>query len=83
MLAVGTGIAPMSQVINTILNNEEEDTMIQLLYGCRTYEDILMKKELKEWSRYWNFTCHYFLSQVRISYAGVLTLPAAIFFLSR
>ena len=64
MLAVGTGIAPMSQVIETVLNNEDEDTIIQLLYGCRTYEDILMKKELQEWSRYWNFSCQYHLSQV-------------------
>ena len=41
MLAVGTGIAYLSQVIKTILNYGCEDTLLQLLYGCRTYKDIL------------------------------------------
>ena len=54
----------MSQVIQTVLNNDCEDTLVQLLYGCRTYEDILMKAELQEWSRYWNFSCQFYLSQV-------------------
>lgn len=67
MLAVGTGIAPMSQVIQTVLNNDDDDTLIQLLYGCRTYEDILMKEEIQEWSRYWNFSCQFYLSQEDLS----------------
>ncbi|XP_045157707.2 NADH-cytochrome b5 reductase-like [Mercenaria mercenaria] len=63
MLAVGTGIAPMAQIIQTVLNNEDDETMVTLLYGCRTYQDILLKSELDDWSRYWNFTCTYYLSQ--------------------
>ncbi|XP_060551467.1 NADH-cytochrome b5 reductase-like [Ruditapes philippinarum] len=63
MLAVGTGIAPMAQIIQTVLNNEEDETMVTLLYGCKTYQDILLKTEIDDWSRYWNFTCTYFLSQ--------------------
>lgn len=63
MLAVGTGIAPMSQVIQTVLKNNDDDTMITLLYGCRTYTDILLKSELDDWARYWNFSCTFCLSQ--------------------
>lgn len=64
MLCVGTGIAPMAQLIQTILNNEDDESVITLLYGCRTYKDILLKSQLDDWSRYWNFTCTYYLSQV-------------------
>ena len=64
MLAVGTGIAPMAQIIQTVLNNEEDETMVTLLYGCKTYQDILLKSQINNWSRYWNFTCSYYLSQV-------------------
>lgn len=64
MLAVGTGIAPMSQVIQTVLNNSNDETVMHLLYGCKRYQDILMKGEIQEWSRYWNFSCQYHLSQV-------------------
>ena len=67
MLAVGTGLAPMSQIIQTVLNNDDDETILELLYGCRTYKDILMKRELHEWSRYWNFSCQYYLSQVSMS----------------
>ena len=74
MLAVGTGIAPMSQVIQTVLNNDSEDTLVQLLYGCRTYEDVLMKEEIQEWSRYWNFSCQYYLSQVMMTVACIINM---------
>nr|XP_022315131.1 NADH-cytochrome b5 reductase-like [Crassostrea virginica]XP_022315132.1 NADH-cytochrome b5 reductase-like [Crassostrea virginica]XP_022315133.1 NADH-cytochrome b5 reductase-like [Crassostrea virginica] len=63
LLAAGTGIAPMSQIIQGILGNEEDDTMIQLLYACRSYDEILMKSELNEWSSFWNFSATFVLSQ--------------------
>ncbi|XP_061175045.1 NADH-cytochrome b5 reductase-like [Saccostrea echinata] len=63
LLAAGTGIAPMSQVIQCILGNEEDDTLIQLFYACKSYEEILMKSELNEWSSFWNFSVTYVLSQ--------------------
>ncbi|XP_069126217.1 LOW QUALITY PROTEIN: NADH-cytochrome b5 reductase-like [Argopecten irradians] len=63
MLAAGSGIAPMAQVIQGILNNEEDDTRIRLLYACRSYSDILMKSQLDEWAEFWNFSVLYVLSQ--------------------
>lgn len=64
LLAAGTGIAPMSQIIQGILGNEEDDTMIQMFYACKSYNQILMKTELNDWSSFWNFSVTYVLSQV-------------------
>ena len=64
MLAAGTGIAPMLQVIQEILTNEEDETIIQLVYSCRTYDDILMKDVLNEMKAYWNFSVLYVLTKV-------------------
>ncbi|XP_046554367.1 NADH-cytochrome b5 reductase-like [Haliotis rubra] len=63
LLAAGTGIAPMSQVIQGILGEEDEETRVRLIYACRTYSDILMKTELDAWSSFWNFSVIYALSQ--------------------
>lgn len=63
MLAAGTGIAPILQVIQGIVTNEDDETFIQLVYTSRTYDDILMKDTLDELKAYWNFSVHYVLSQ--------------------
>lgn len=62
MLACGTGIAPMVQVTRTIVENEEEDTIIHCLYACRTQHDILLKPQLDHFRSFWNFTITYALS---------------------
>ena len=59
MLAAGTGIAPMIPVIKNILHNEEDETFVSLFYACKTYQDILCKKQLDEWQQFWNFKCLY------------------------
>lgn len=48
MLAGGTGITPMFQVINAILKNPKDCTKVNLLYGNLTVDDILLRKELDE-----------------------------------
>ncbi|GAB1601826.1 NADH-cytochrome b5 reductase-like [Argonauta hians] len=63
LLASGTGIAPMCPIINSILNDEDNETMIQLLFGCRYYTDILWKEHIDSWADFWNFTVLYCLSQ--------------------
>lgn len=44
MLAGGTGITPMFQVLNAILKNPKDHTCVTLLYGNLTQEDILLRK---------------------------------------
>jgi cytochrome-b5 reductase len=46
MIAGGSGITPMYQIINAVLKNPTDRTMLSLIYANVNEEDILMKKEL-------------------------------------
>lgn len=46
MIAGGTGITPMLQVIRTIVSNDDDHTMVTLIFANVTEDDILMKEEL-------------------------------------
>ena len=46
MIAGGTGITPMYQIIRAVCEDETDTTSISLLYGNKTFEDILLRKEL-------------------------------------
>jgi len=48
MIAGGTGITPMLQIIRAALKNPLDLTKISLIYANVGYEDILLKKELDE-----------------------------------
>ena len=67
MLAAGTGIAPMLQVIQGILANEHDETFIHLVYSSQIYGDILMKDTLDEMKAYWNFSVLYVVSKVSLN----------------
>lgn len=52
MIAGGTGITPMYQVIQSVLRDRAEDrTEMHLVYANRTEEDILLREELDGWAR--------------------------------
>ncbi|XP_005105174.1 NADH-cytochrome b5 reductase-like [Aplysia californica] len=63
MLCAGTGVAPMCQVISSVLSDELEDTYLRLVYACRSYKQLLAKMEIDEWRRFWNFSTIFVLSQ--------------------
>jgi NAD(P)H-flavin reductase len=48
MIAGGTGITPMLQIIRAALKNPQDNTRLSLIYANVNYEDILLKKELDE-----------------------------------
>ena len=48
MIAGGTGITPMLQIIRAALKNPSDPTKLSLIYANVTSEDILLKKELEE-----------------------------------
>mmetsp|Transcript_26768 Transcript_26768/g.20052 ORF Transcript_26768/g.20052 Transcript_26768/m.20052 type:complete len:309 (+) Transcript_26768:10-936(+) len=48
MIAGGTGITPMLQIINAIKKNPADDTELWLIFANQTEEDILLRKELEE-----------------------------------
>jgi len=47
MLAGGTGITPMLQIIENVLKNPNDATTLSLLFGNQTEEDILVREELE------------------------------------
>lgn len=46
MIAGGSGITPMLQVIDAILKNPDDNTQVSLLYANVSPDDILLKKKL-------------------------------------
>lgn len=48
MIAGGTGISPMFQVLRTALRNPSDRTTITLIYANVNQEDILLKDDLEE-----------------------------------
>ena len=51
MLAGGSGITPMFQVALAILRNEQDRTVVHLVYANVAEEDILLRKQLDAWAR--------------------------------
>lgn len=48
LIAGGTGITPMYQLIRAIFKNPDDKTKVTLVFGNISEEDILLKKELQE-----------------------------------
>eukprot|EP00928_Gymnodinium_smaydae_P089301 TRINITY_DN73291_c0_g1_i1.p1 TRINITY_DN73291_c0_g1~~TRINITY_DN73291_c0_g1_i1.p1 ORF type:complete len:301 (+),score=19.77 TRINITY_DN73291_c0_g1_i1:149-1051(+) len=63
-VAGGTGIAPMLQMIRTILSDPEENTRLSLVFANRREDDILMRDELDALVTQFpsRFRAHYVLS---------------------
>ncbi|KAM0429769.1 hypothetical protein ACHAPT_006375 [Fusarium lateritium] len=63
MLAGGTGITPMFQIIRAICEDDRDLTEVSLIYANRSEEDILLRKELESFARRYpqNFKLYYLL----------------------
>ncbi len=48
MIAGGTGITPMYQLMRKVFNDPEDKTKVTLVFGNVKEEDILLKKEFEE-----------------------------------
>ncbi|KAG9031771.1 NADH-cytochrome b5 reductase, partial [Serendipita sp. 407] len=46
MIAGGTGITPMLQIIRAVLKDHDDKTQVSLIYANVTFDDILLKEEL-------------------------------------
>lgn len=51
MIAGGTGITPMLQIIRAILKNPADKTQITLIFANVNEEDILLRKDLEQLAR--------------------------------
>lgn len=60
MLAGGTGITPMYQVLKAILTDPDDHTECSLVYANQTEEDILLRDEVREGAgaSRWKFAPH-------------------------
>lgn len=46
MMAGGTGITPMYQLLKAVLTNPDDDTVCSLIYANQTPNDILLRQEV-------------------------------------
>lgn len=66
MLAGGSGITPMLQVIQEIIQNPHDKTQVDLVFANNTEDDILLKDRLDAIAKkHKNIRVHYVLSQVQ------------------
>ncbi|SYZ64140.1 cytochrome-b5_reductase (plasmid) [Leishmania braziliensis MHOM/BR/75/M2904] len=71
MIAGGTGIAPMYQVIRAVLENPKDKTNISLIYASNQRRDILLANELIEMQKiYNNFNMYLTLLEVPHRWLG-------------
>lgn len=71
MLAGGTGITPMYQLIRAICEDEKDTTEVSLIYANRTEGDILLREQLETFARRYpkNLKLHYLLDQAPENWA--------------
>lgn len=63
MVAGGTGITPMFQLIRAICENDRDTTEVSLIYANRSEQDILLREQLDAYARKYpkNLKVHYLL----------------------
>lgn len=72
MIAGGTGITPMYQIITAVLKNPEDKLKISLVYANVTEQDILLKAELDKLAAEHpeQFKVHYVLNEAPAEWTG-------------
>ena len=70
MIAGGTGIAPMYQIIQHVCKDDTDQTKLWLLFANRTENDILCRNGLEAFSNDSRFTLHYTLSRPNDDWKG-------------
>lgn len=71
MIAGGTGITPMLQVVRAILKNPDDNTQVSLIYANVSPDDILLKRELDRLaSSYPNFKVFYTVDKPSTDWRG-------------
>jgi len=71
MLAGGTGITPMLQVIRAILKNQHDTTEVSLIFANVNSDDILLQQDLDQLvEKYPNFKLYYVLNNPPEGWTG-------------
>lgn len=78
MCAAGTGLAPMISFIDSLLEDSEEETWINLHYSSSSWDLALCKDDLKSYVDYWNFKLFLYLNNQSSSDESVNISATAI-----
>lgn len=71
MIAGGTGITPMLQIVRAITSNSDDTTQVDLIFANVNPEDILLKEDLDELAaKHSNFRVHYVLNNPPDEWTG-------------
>ncbi|KAH0396730.1 cytochrome b5 reductase-like protein, partial [Aureobasidium melanogenum] len=72
MIAGGTGITPMYQLIRAICEDKEDPTTVDLLFANNSEEDILLRDELDGWAEQFpsKFTINHVLARPSKEWTG-------------
>jgi cytochrome-b5 reductase len=71
MLAGGSGITPMLQVIDLIISNPEDKTLVNLLFANQTEEDILLREHIDGLAaKHKNIKVHYSVDKPSSTWKG-------------
>lgn len=63
LIAGGTGISPMLQIISKVLSDPKDKTIVKLLYGAVEESELIFKKELDEMAKDSRLTLYYTLDK--------------------
>lgn len=61
LIGGGSGITPLYQILHQVTKDKEDKTKIHLIYGSKTYDDILLRKQIDD-------VAAKFPDQVKVSY---------------
>lgn len=61
-LCQGTGLVPLLPLVEDVLEDQESDTIVSILYSCSSVDDLLLLDRLHELCSFWNFHLQIFLS---------------------
>lgn len=72
LIAGGSGITPMLQLVRKIFKNPQDKTKVSLIFANRTENDILLKKELDDYAKAHpdQFKIHYLLDSPPTNWTG-------------
>jgi len=60
LVCQGTGLVPFVSTIQSILDQQQDETRIRLVYSVSTTDEILVKEDLFQFCDFWNFSLKIF-----------------------
>lgn len=78
IVAGGIGLAPLRPALCFILNHREKYGRVVLMYGTRTPEDILFRKELERWRARLDLSVHVTVDRALAAWRGSVGVVTTI-----